>query len=73
MYFSFQLAEKLKKTQKEILEIGAEELQNWVAFYALQSDDYRKSIEDKIHLENQNKLSDAERAKQLKALFTGKR
>lgn len=49
--------------------MGAEELQNWTAYCALQNDEYRKSIETKIHLEQQAQLSEHERANQLRAFL----
>lgn len=71
MYFSFQLAERLGKTQAEIMSMGAEELQNWVAFSSLQNEEYRKTIENKIHLEKQDKMTQAELTAQLRALLGG--
>lgn len=53
--------------------MDAEETQYWVAYFALQGSDYRQSIENKMHIDRQSALSDIERAKQIKGLFTGKR
>lgn len=53
--------------------MGAEELQNWVAYCALQNDDYRKKVQNNMHFESQSKLSDAERGQQIMALFGRKK
>ena len=59
--------------QKEVLMMGAEELQYWMAYCSLQNDEFKKKIEDNVHLERQKALSDDERAKQLRSLFSGKK
>ncbi len=51
--------------------MGAEELQNWVAYSALQDEKYRDSINQKINLEHQEKMSQKERTAQLRALLNG--
>ena len=58
--------------QREVLKMDANQVQNWVAYFALQGEEYRKSIEKIINNEKQTALTDAERGKQILALF-GKR
>lgn len=51
--------------------MGADQMQNWVAYCSLQDDDFKAKLENEIHMEKQKILSDYERAQELRALFGG--
>lgn len=58
-------------SQKEILRMGAEEFQNWVAYCSLKDEKYKKDLLEKINLEKQHQLSEKARADQLRSFFSG--
>lgn len=67
MYFSYQLADRLKMTQSRLVaEMGIEEFNNWVAYYNLQDEKFRKDIENKVHYETAQSLSEDEKTRILR-------
>lgn len=67
--FKYQLGEKLKKSQAEINKMSGIELRQWMAYFSLQNEEYKKSIENKELHRNLESMTDEERAAQQKSVF----
>ena len=67
--FKFQLGEKLHKTISEVEQISGAELRQWMAYFSLQDEDYRKGIEKKAEAIRLEQMSDEDRAAHNKSFW----
>ena len=57
-------------TQRQVLEqVSVEEFKQWVAYFALESEEYKEKLERQIALEQSAAKSDEERADDIKRLL----
>jgi len=63
---------KLGKTREELLNtITPNEFKQWVAYFSLQDEEYKKDLEYKVSMEEQKNKTEEELAKQMRAMLLG--
>ena len=67
--FKFQLGEKLKKSIEEVDRLPGIELRQWIAYFSLKNEDYRKQLEIKATHDRLESMTDEERAAQQNSVF----
>lgn len=62
----------LKKTKGELLrDMGSNELTQWMAFHALQDEEYKKKVEKDVSLEDGANKSQEELAEDMRRMLMG--
>lgn len=71
-FFVYSLCKMLKKTRTELLtSMGSKELTDWMAFVALQDEEYYKELKAETELENQKNMTQEQLADQMRAMLMG--
>ena len=62
----------LKKTETELLmNMGSKELTKWMAFLALQDEEYHKKLKSEVEIDKQKNMTQEELAQQMRAMLLG--
>jgi len=62
----------LKKTKSELLmQMGSRELTQWMAFHALQDEEYKKKVEREVSLEDGANKSQEDLAEDMRRMLMG--
>ena len=66
------MALKLGKTREELVNtMTPTEFKQWVAYFSLQDEEYKKDLEYKVSIEEQQNQSQEELAQQMRAMLLG--